>query len=365
MRAVPRTAAVLCAVTLGVWNLGAASVSTSVDAARLMNPEPAATLAAYRLFTDEGGRTPNAGLTPYALNTPLFSDYAEKQRYVFMPTGRFATYRPNGVLDLPVGATLVKTFAYPADLRRPGVNVRFIETRLLIHRASGWTPLTYVWNAAQTEAVLKRSGTRTIVDFIDTRGSPVQFSYPVPNVNQCKECHALDGVLTPIGPKARNLNGDYTYAAGSENQLAHWVRTGLLHDAPAPATIPATPHWDDASAPVGERALAYLDANCAHCHNPKGAASNSGLYLEYERKVSLARGLSKRPVAAGKAAADFEFDIAPGDPDRSIMLHRMESREPGVMMPELGRALPHEEGVALIRAYISGLENPGEDMGHR
>lgn len=360
MRSMLRTGAtVLAVLMLGICSLGAATVPTSVDAARLLNAAPAPTLAAYRLFTDPGGRVPNTGLTPYALTTPLFSDYAEKQRYVFLPPGRFATYRPTGVLDLPVGATLVKTFAYPADFRRPTENVRFVETRLLIHRASGWVPLTYVWNAAQTEAVLKRAGVRTLVDFIDAKGSPIHFSYPVPNVNQCKECHALAGVLTPIGPKARNLNGDFAYAGGPENQLAYWIRTGILHKAPTPAAIPATPRWDDAAAPIPERALAYLDANCAHCHNPKGAASNSGLYLEYERKISVARGLGKRPVAAGKAAADFEFDIAPGDPDRSIMTHRMESREPGVMMPELGRALPHDEGVELIRAYIKGLTSPG------
>ena len=335
--------------------LGAAPAPSAVDAARLMQATPAPTLAAYRLFTDAGGRAPNAGLVPYALNTPLFSDYAEKQRYLYLPSGKQAGYRAQGVLDLPVGAVLVKTFAYPADFRRPKDSVRFIETRLLIHRASGWTPLTYVWNAAQTEAVLKRAGARTNVAFTDDKGEAVRFSYAVPNVNQCKECHALSGAIQPIGPKARNLNGDYAYVGGSENQLAHWTRLGLLKGAPAPAAAPVTARWDDASAPLQARALAYLDGNCGHCHNPKGAASNSGLYLEYERNQSVARGMGKRPVAAGKASADLDFDIAPGDPESSIMVHRMRSREPGVMMPELGRALPHAEGVALIEAYIKSM----------
>ena len=150
----------------GLISLGAAP-TPMVDSARLQAPEPAVTIADYHLFKDPGGRIPNAGLTPYALNTPLFSDYAQKQRYVFMPPGQHAQYRPTGVLDLPVGAVLVKTFAYPADFRRPTQNVRFIETRLLIHRAEGWVPLTYVWNGAQTEAVLKRAGVRTEVEFTD------------------------------------------------------------------------------------------------------------------------------------------------------------------------------------------------------
>ncbi len=330
--------------------------SPPVDEARLMDAAPAPTLDAYRLFLDAGGRQPNAGLTPYSLNTPLFSDYAQKQRYVFLPRGRRAAYTAEGVLDFPVGTALVKTFAYPADFRQKNDRLRLIETRLLIRKTSGWVPTTYVWNADQTQAVLKRAGMRTEVAFTDARGDAVRFSYAVPNVNQCKACHSLGETLVPIGPKARNLNGDYAYAEGAENQLAHWTRTGILEGAPAPAAAPAEPRWDAASAPVKTRALAYLDANCAHCHNPRGAASNSGLYLDYERASAVQRGVGKRPVAAGKASADLDFDIAPGEPDRSILLHRMQSREPGVMMPELGRALPHEEGVALVRAYIAGLE---------
>jgi uncharacterized repeat protein (TIGR03806 family) len=340
----------------GMFSLGAAPASPPVDSGRLQDPTAAPTLAAYHLFTDVGGRTPNAGLTPYGLNTPLFSDYAEKQRYIYMPLGKRAQYRPTGVLELPVGAVLVKTFAYPADFRKPKEKVRFIETRLLIHRTSGWIPLTYVWNDAQTEAVLKRAGMRTEIIATDAKGAPLTFSYAVPNVNQCKECHELGNALTPIGPKARNLNGDYAYDGGVENQLAHWTRIGLLDGAPSPSAAPKTPLWDDVSVAVQARALAYLDANCAHCHNPEGAASNSGLYLEYERPPSVARGLGKRPVAAGKASADLDFDIAPGEPDKSILIHRMESREPGVMMPELGRSLVHAEGVELIRAYVKQMQ---------
>ena len=335
--------------------LGAAPAPGPVDLAKLMAETPAPTLDAYRLFTDEGGRTPNVGLTPYALNSPLFSDYAEKQRFLFMPTGKAAAYKPEGVLDLPVGAVLVKTFAYPADLRRPTEKVRFIETRLLIHRTSGWIPLTYVWNTEQTQAVLKRAGARTPVSFIDAKGEEVNFSYAVPNTNQCKECHQTSKVLTPIGPKARNLNGDFAYGSGAENQLAHWVKTGILKGAPAPSAAPVQPHWDDQATPLAARALAYLDTNCAHCHNPKGFASNSGLYLELERTDAVSRGVGKRPVAAGKASADLDYDVAPGEPDKSILLHRMESREPGVMMPELSRTLPHTEGIALIRDYIASL----------
>ena len=214
---------------------GAASEPAPVALDVLLAETPAPKLADYRLFTDVAARKPNAGLTPYALNTPLFSDYAEKFRMLYLPPGKHTAYRAEGALDFPVGATLVKTFAYPADLRRPNDRVRYLETRLLIRKPTGWVALAYVWNAQQTEAVLKRAGTRIDVSFTDAAGKPVRVDYAVPNQNQCKECHQLDKTLLPIGPKARNLNGDYAYSEGSENQLAHWTRLGLLAGAPKPA----------------------------------------------------------------------------------------------------------------------------------
>jgi uncharacterized repeat protein (TIGR03806 family) len=340
--------------------LGAAPAPTpggvALDA--LMAATPAPTLSAYRLFTDEGAGQPNAGVTPYALNTPLFSDYAEKARFLYLPPGAHAAYRPKGALDLPVGATLVKTFAYPADFRRPTEQVRKLETRLLIHRRGGWTALTYVWNAGQTEARLKRAGPRLDVSFIDAHGQVRQVDYKVPNSNQCKECHSLSGRIAPIGVKARNLNGAFAYADGPENQLAHWTRTGLLTGAPAPDKAPRTAVWDDPGEPLEARGRAYLDGNCGHCHNPRGMASNTGLNLDLEEARPARLGVGKRPVAAGKGSGDLEVDLVPGHPDASIIAYRMASTDPGVMMPELGRSVVHEEGLTLVRDYIAKMRPP-------
>ena len=198
-----------------------------------------------------------------------------------------------GAHDFPVGTTLVKTFAYPADFRRPSEKVRYLETRLLIRQAQGWTALAYVWNEAQDEARLKRAGTRLDISFVDAHGQPRRIDYAVPNANQCKECHSLSGELAPIGPKARNLNGDFAYSAGTENQLAHWARTGLLSGAPPPSQAPRTAAWDDPAAPLADRARAYLDANCGHCHNAAGMASNSGLNLDLEE--TRLQALSEQP----------------------------------------------------------------------
>lgn len=352
MRAFAALAAAAC--------LGAAPApapeSVALDA--LLAAKPAATLAAYRLFADAGADRPNAGVTPYAVNTPLFSDYAEKSRFLYLPPGTHAAWRQTGALALPVGATLIKTFAYPADLRRPGEKVRKLETRLLIHRRSGWVALAYVWNDAQTEAVLKRAGKRIAVGFVDAHGQARQVDYRVPNANQCKECHSLSGRIAPIGVKARNLNGPFAYPEGTENQLAHWVRAGLLTGAPSLEKAPRTAVWDDPGEPIEARGRAYLDGNCGHCHNPRGMASNTGLFLDLEETRAARLGIGKRPVAAGKGSGDLETDLVPGHPDASIIAYRMASADPGVMMPELGRSLVHEEGLALVRAYIAKLRAP-------
>ena len=335
--------------------LSAPMPGDGVDAARLMQPDPAPNLQAYHLFVGGDVRTPVPDLIPYSLNTPLFTDHAQKARLLHLPPGTALRYAGAGLPDFPVGSVLVKTFSYPADLRAPTIAVRPVETRLLIRKPEGWVASTYVWNAAGTDAVLKRAGTRIAIHVVDRTGQPLDIDYGVPNVNQCKTCHSVDGRLSPIGPKARNLNGPLDHGPGAENQLTHLSRIGVLTGAPAAASIPRTAVWDDLAEPLPERARAYLDVNCGHCHNPQGFAGNSGLFLDLEQKDMSAVGVGKRPVAAGRASGGMDFAIAPGDPDHSIIVHRMASTEPGVMMPQLGRSLVHAEGLALVRAYVAAM----------
>lgn len=297
-------------------------------------------LSEFGLFSDLRARAPAARLMRYDLETALFSDYAEKERYLYLPEGTQAKYDPDKAFDLPVGAALVKTFGY-----RTGGVFKPLETRLLLHRASGWVALPYVWNAAGTDAGLKRAGTRIPVTFTDPSGTPRSISYAVPNQNQCKDCHALSGRVTPIGVKARYLNHN--------GQLEKLLAADMLDRLPPDA--PRIARWDDRAAPVEDRARAYLEINCAHCHNPAGAASNSGLFLDWRQREPGALGILKRPVAAGRGSGDRDFAVQPGASDASILIYRMESTDPGIAMPELGRATVHREGVALVRAWIDGM----------
>ena len=326
-------------------------------------------LSAWRLFTGKPADLhPNQGVVPYDLNTPLFSDYADKFRFVWMPPGASALYRPDDVFDFPVGTVLSKTFAFHA---RPGERDRLIETRLLVRAQSGWVGLPYVWNRGQTEATLDVAADPVPVRFVDESGHEHSTNYIIPNSNQCKECHAVRKVMGPLGPKARNLNKTYAYAGGSANELDYWSRAGYLRGAPGPAAAPRAAVWNDpAGAPLEARARAYLDVNCGTCHRPGGAAATSALYLDLANSSAGNLGVCKTPVAAGHASGNLLFDIVPGRPGESILVRRMESTAPKVMMPEIARTLPHAEGIALVREWIATLSGsctpattPGRDSG--
>ncbi|MDP6946895.1 MAG: hypothetical protein QF464_22285, partial [Myxococcota bacterium] len=114
-------------------------------------------------------------------------------------------------------------------------------------------------------------------------------------------------------------------------------------------------------APLEERARSYLDANCGHCHQPGGNGGASGLVLLASEREPVKNGICKAPVAAGPGSGERHFDIVPGVPDESILMLRMESTDPEVKMPEIPNRLPHEPGIALIRAWIQSLPQDGCD----
>jgi len=314
------------------------------------------------------------GLMPYDLATPLFTDYAQKLRTVWIPDGKPARYSADEAFDFPVGTVITKTFYYVQDSTHwngivttnetpPLIDnslsltgIRLMETRILAHREDGWVALPYVWNDAQTDAVLKRTGDLKRLTLMRDDDRLEEFAYVVPNANQCAGCHATnatDKAILPIGPKTRHLNKQSTYHPAF-NQLDHWLAAGLLEgDIKEPA--PKNAVWTDETATLDARARAYLDINCSHCHNPNGAADTSGLDLE-PGATGPAMGRCKLPIAVGGGSGGRFFDIVPGSPDQSITIFRMETTNPAAMMPELGRSTSHEEGVALIAEWIAAMD---------
>lgn len=322
----------------------ATAVATSADHPDIaedviISDQSPPTLSAFGFFNG-GAVHPSPQLIPYSLRTPLFSDYAEKQRFIFVPRDAVITADAQGKLAFPVGTALVKSFGFQ-DSKTGKLSI--LETRLLLHKANGWVALPYVWRADGSDADLRVGGTRIPVSF-DLHGAKTSISYAVPNKNQCKQCHSLAEQMTPIGPIWQNMEFS---RAGDAARFTRQI--------PTLASFAKWARWDDDGGNLQERALIYLKVNCGHCHAPKGAASNSGLFLDGSSTDAASSGIGKRPVAAGRASGDLDFIIEAGHPERSILISRMKSTDAGIAMPELGRALHHSEGVKMLEDWIAAM----------
>ena len=335
--------AVTLAVAAGIGGCSAPvqsaqELAAAPDMAIILADKPAATLSAYGLFSDAAAHEPVDRVIGYDLINPLFSDHAAKTRLVFVPEGETASYREQDVLALPVGSVLIKSFSYKETGR--------IETRLLIHKTDGWAAYPYVWNEDHSEAHYAPIGAKRDVEITAPDGEVLNFTYAVPNQNQCKTCHQAGDAITPIGPEARNLGA---------SQIEAWTSAGILSGAPMSfASVPSIALGQGTTA---SRARAYLDINCAHCHKADGAASNSGLWLTWEEDSSVKLGIGKHPTAAGRGAGQLTRVIDAGLSGESILSFRMASDQPGVAMPELGRRIIDKEGVELINQWIDELPN--------
>jgi len=395
------------AETAKLCGAGKAGTVNFAAAARVNCP----TLDQYQLFANaqDPRSAPNGRGTPFSLNSKLFSDYSVKYRQVFIPDGKTATYHDakeggavtgaNMTFDFPVGTVIAKTFTFADEAAGTEVPV---ETRLLIKRVNSkgavrWVGLPYIWEDVDGNRVAKLAlggGTASVhwkttdVDsgVTHTGSTP---SYLIPHGNQCLSCHSReDGEpgSAPIGLKARFLNKPYRpesnfvksapHAVTGHNQIDWWCSNGLLAGCPSdrgldPVTqiatklerIPAFNKPGDAGYPAGSgedieaRARAWIEVNCQHCHNVRGFAASTGLYLDSIRKVDSTYGICKRPTATGREGTDEGrrfHDINPGNLDDSILPFRIgpTATTPAARMPPLARSVVDEEGYALVSQWI-------------
>jgi uncharacterized repeat protein (TIGR03806 family) len=354
----------LVAMTLALVACGGEETAGPVGPVSPASPgSPWDTLSEWSLFRDGAGQTPNDRVVPYDVISPLYSDYAHKRRFIWIPEGALIGYQPESDWQFPVGTILVKTFSYLNDARDPSLGERLLETRLLVHEPNEWTAQIYIWNAEQTEAVHEVAGDVIPYDFIDPAGRSRHNDYIVPNANECQDCHGETPDIDTLGGRTRQLDRIYDYGAGQENQIDHLTSLGLLDSTP-----PVPSERQRLVDPFGGDALelrvrSYLDSNCGHCHTTGGLASESALLLSFDLTDPSSNdasnwGVCKTPTSAGGATCGHTNDIQPGEPDTSIFICRLTSTEPKVRMPPLVSRIPHDEGVALVSEWIAAM-TPG------
>ena len=300
----------------------------------------ASTALTFRTSLSEMGvfQSVNGDITPanrvhlYEINSTLFTDYAKKQRLIRLPEG--TKMRPNGNDLLPIfpdNTLIAKTFYYNIDDRDPSLGKQIIETRIFLKIAGKWQAGDYIWNDAQTEATYTTNGSQKPINYIDLNGTTQDVQYQIPSQQDCFTCHNNNDNTFPIGFKLRSMNFVPSYA--NQNQLDHFMSKGILEGVNS-AGVSVLPDWTNTTDyTLDERARAYIDVNCAHCHQPGGSIASFGLDFRYETP----------------------FEDTGIYANRGEIENRFGSLLPTYRMPQLGRTIIHEEALEMLIDYIDAL----------
>ncbi len=321
---------------------------------------PYDTLSEYNFFNGAlNAIEPAYGVLPYEPISSLFTDYAVKERFVWVPVGETASFDQNNKsLDFPTGSALIKMFYYNNVL--PTNTTKIIETRVMVKTQNGWDFAEYVWNEAQTEAFLETTedGGYTEVNWLQD-GQERFVNYRIPAKQQCVICHSNDFETVPLGIKPQNINSFLTYDDGPSNQLQKLIDFGYLEDA-LPSNITTVVDWKDASNSLEQRAKSYLDINCGNCHIDGGQGDYRAIRLGYtdtlnndENAGVCVEGDTPIPVGGGTFITKL---IAPEDSGNSIIYYRMSvTGDEAYKMPQFGQSLVHTEALALMEDWINSI----------
>ncbi|MCA9173713.1 MAG: PQQ-dependent sugar dehydrogenase [Planctomycetales bacterium] len=315
------------------------------------------------LFADVQAFQLAPGFVHYDVNTPLWSDGMQKNRWLRLPPGVSIDNSDADAWQFPPGTTLIKHFENPADLvDGPSHNQpRRIETRVLfVDEEGGVAGASYLWNEEQTDAELRLEREELTITHVPKAASIEgdTFQYRLPGHRDCVVCH--NPSYSVLGVSQRQLNREVVDAEGAAvNQLVSWSQQGLLlhplNDEQATALPRLAPI--DSAASLEYRVRSYLHSNCSFCHYPEGTQRT-------QFDASIATSLNEAQIIDGKAATEyFVIDgakpnriVKPGLPDDSALFRRLSTFEHETAMPYLGRRTQHREAVELVRQWILSLE---------
>lgn len=271
---------------------------------------------------------PAGDVIRYELSSTLFSDYAEKQRLIKLPKGKKMILKGNGLPVFPEGTMIAKTFYYGLPDTEQGRQI--IETRVLFLKKGFWFAGTYKWNKMQNKADYTPLGSTVPVLYKGTSGRNLKISYHIPSAEECRSCHRSDDEIIPIGPKAMNMNRLVKVNGQEINQLKFFKQQGILTD--QAAHVETLPDYRNAKYNLEQRARAYLEINCAHCHNPTGMAYQQSILLGYHIPLEQSGILLKKNNIAERMGMMGPFH-----------------------MPQIGTTVMDKNGVELVRKYLNSL----------
>ena len=322
---------------------------------------PPALLSETGAFSDLATLTPAAGVFPYDVNAPLWSDNAEKQRWIAIPNdgnhdsaAEKIGFSPDGGWSFPAGTVFIKHFALPTDDNDPSV-LRRLETRFIVMPASGEPyGLTYKWRADGSDADLLPAGLNESITVAEAGGGTRQETWTYPGPSDCRLCHNGNAGHV-LGVKTWQLNGDQLYprTGRTANQLETLAALGWFDANYRPEHLPwflKASEITDSSASLEERVRSYIDSNCSHCHLPGGVrAFFDARFTTPIHEQNLIRG-----AVEAQLAGPADRVIVPGDPASSVLRTRHASTG-GIKMPPLAKNRVDEAAAQVITDWILSL----------
>lgn len=286
-------------------------------------------------FQDASTKEVSEHVVPFAVTSQLWSDGAEKSRFLSIPENRKIILLDDGDYEFPVGTVLVKNFTHQGQ---------YLETRLMMRHETGWGGYSYEWSADQTDAALVDEGkTIDAGDFVHT----------IPSRSECFQCHTSAANVS-LGPEASQLDTTYSYPSGQEgNQNMSLFKANYLDRIPDSSHLTPMAALDDETADTVLKARSYLHANCSGCHRPGGPSSGIDLRIQ---TALAATGACDQPPASGDLDIINPRIIAPGDPQRSVLLARLQTLDEA-RMPPVASLRVHDEAVAVISDWIAQMSD--------
>lgn len=339
-----------------------------------LEPEPPATstppafprkLSETGLFTNVADHQVNPALIPYSVNSPLWSDGAHKERFLALPGDSQIEFSEKEAWKFPEGTVLVKSFSLDLEPANSATRRR-VETRLMVIQQNEWVGYSYRWNDEQTDAdLVAAEGADQPFEVRDPSAPGGQRTqvWHFPSRTECMVCHSRAAVYV-LGVSTAQLNRVHDYGGVLANQLDTWAHLGLFKPQPdsteaaaklpkPAADLPQLADPADAAADLEVRVRSYLHANCAHCHVEAGGG-NAAMELAFKTPTDKARIVDVRPMHDKFGLPEARL-IAPGDPERSVLLYRLTHRGKG-QMPPLAASRVDDQAVELLREWVSKLK---------
>ena len=303
-------------------------------------------------------RKPSASAVSYEVNSPLWSDSADKQRAFVLPSGSTIHVRncatnptecsglaDDGRWDFPVGSVMIKIFMFDSKL---------VETRLFMHLdADNWVGYSYEWDEAQTDAKIV-STDRVAVDF-NTGTRTVSWHYP--SQDDCLNCHNRAGGST-LGPETAQMNR----VVGGVNQIDKLASLGLF-DTPPPKPYKAalvTPYAGQLGSPPADatteqKARSYLHANCGFCHRPGGNQANFDLRNDVALKDMKICNADAQKGAIPSAPGKTKLMVPGQEMDSVLWLRMNQPDEDSGRMPQIASYQVDANAVSLVGDWIKSI----------